>query len=235
MKRSALITGASDRIGRAIAIGLAQRGFYCFIHYNKSEKKAIETQQLISEVGGESAIIQADFNDEAQVSALIPHILEQGKLDLLVNNASRFVESSMADKGHELFNKLMKSNFVAPYLLTKQYAGLAEEGHIINLLDTKVVRNETKHLDYLLTKKLLRDFTLLTADMLGPKFRVNAIAPGIILPPEGEGQEYIDKLAQTIPLRRPGNTDEICKALLYLVEADFITGQIIYVDGGEHL
>lgn len=235
MRKKVLITGASDRVGRAFGLALAKQGYHCYIHYNSAEEKALKTQQEIRQAGGECTILQADFAQEDEVKSLLPQINEDGALDVLINCASVFKESSIDDEGYELFDFLMKVNFKAAYILTKQYAAAHQKGHIINILDTKIDDNYTKHLDYLLTKKLLKEFTLITATQLGPGIQVNGIAPGIILPPPGKDESYTDKLAQNIPLKRSGNPGELVKALKYLLSADFVTGQVLYVDGGERL
>lgn len=235
MLQSALITGASDRIGKAFAEALSEKGYHIFLHYNSSIAKAQETQKEIRERGGSCELAQADFSDESQVYTMIRKICKSRQLDLLVNCASRFVESDIYDAGHELLDQLFKSNFKAAYILTKEYARFHERGLIINILDTKVKQNYTDHLDYLLTKKLLKDFTLLSATQLAPGFRVNGIAPGIILPPPGKDETYTENLAQDIPLKHSGNTQDLVKAMNFFLESDFVTGEIIYVDGGENL
>lgn len=235
MGKTVLITGASDRIGKAFGLALAEDEYHCIIHYNSSERKAQETKQEIEQAGGRCTLIQTDFSKENEVDALLSKIGADVHVDILINCASMFVESSIQEEGTELLHKLMQINFIAPYILTKQYAKRFKMGHIVNVLDTKVAGNYTKHLDYLLTKKLLRDFTLLSATQLGPEIRVNGISPGIILPPPGKDRSYTDNLAQGIPLKKSGNPGELVKALKFLIASEFVTGQVIYVDGGEHL
>lgn len=235
MTKSVLITGASDRVGKAFALALAEKGYHCIIHYNSSAEKAERTKKEVEAAGGQCTLLQAGFTDEKAVEALLDKVPGNIHLDILINCASMFIESSIHDEGYGLLDKLMKINFKAPYILTKKYAEKYKTGLIVNILDTKVAGNYTKHLDYLLTKKLLKDFTLISATQLGPDIRVNGIAPGIILPPPGKDETYTDKLAQGIPLKQSGNPGELVKALNYLIDADFVTGQIIYVDGGEHL
>ena len=156
-------------------------------------------------------------------------------IEVLVNCASDFIPSNFKEVGSELLDKEMTINFKNPYLLTKAFARVFAKGNIINFLDTKVEQNNTVHLDYILSKKLLKDFTKISAVELAPNFRVNGIAPGLILPPEGKDESYLLNLAKDIPLKTIGNLDEILKALQFILDSDFFTGQILYIDGGEHL
>lgn len=235
MKKFALITGAADRIGRAFAIALAQMGYHIFLHYNRSEQKAVATSKLIEEKGQECVLKQADFKDEEQVTQLIKDCSEEGKIEILINNASNFVESSFDTRGAVLLDDLYKVNFKAPYILTKQFAKYCKDGLIVNMLDTKINQHKTKHLDYLLTKKSLEDLTYMSAIQLAPQIRVNGIAPGLILPPENESEDYLEEMAKDIPLRKTGALEQLTQALKFLINNSFITGEVIEVDGGEHL
>lgn len=235
MKKFALITGAADRIGKAFAIALAQMGYHIFLHYNSSQQKADATAKLIEEKGQECVLKQADFKDEEQVTQLIKDCSEEGKIEILINNASNFVESSFDTRGAVLLDDLYKVNFKAPYILTKQFAKYCKDGLIINMLDTKINQHKTKHLDYLLTKKSLEDLTYMSAIQLAPEIRVNGIAPGLILPPENESEEYLEEMAQDIPLRKTGALQQLTETLKFLINNSFITGEVIEVDGGEHL
>jgi len=235
MNSFALITGAAARIGKAYALKLADMGYNIFLHYNSSEEKARETQQLVNQRGQKCYLKQADFRDDEAVKSLIPACNKQGSLEILINNASYFVESSMETTGDELYDMMHQINFKVPYILTKQFAKQCGKGHIINLLDTKIAKNYTRQFDYLLTKKALQSFTTIAATQLGPNIRVNGIAPGLILAPEGKTDQYLEEKAQGIPLQRTGSLEQLEKALEFLVQNEFLTGQIIYVDGGEHL
>jgi len=235
MDSFALITGAADRIGKTYALKLADMGYNIFLHYNSSEAKARETQQLVNERGQKCYLKQADFRDDAAIKALIPDCIKQGSLEILINNASYFVESSIETEGHDLYDMMHQINFKAPYILTKQFAKHCGQGHIINLLDTKIAKNHTLHFDYLLTKKALQSFTNISATQLAPNIRVNGIAPGLVLAPEGKTDRYLQKKAKEIPLQHTGSLEQLEQALEFLVQNEFLTGQVIYVDGGEHL
>lgn len=237
MKTYALITGGSDRIGKAVAIHLAKEGYHLVLHYNSAKEKAENLQMHIeSTYKVKVELLQINFLKENDFN----HIFEDFKnknitIEVLVNCASDFIPSSFNEQGSELFDKEMTINLKIPYLLTKAFARVFGKGNIINFVDTKVAKNKTVHLDYILSKKLLKDFTKISAVELAPNIRVNAIAPGLILPPEGKDESYLLNLAKDIPLKTIGNLDEILKAFQFILDSYFFTGQILYIDGGEHL
>lgn len=237
MKTYALITGGSDRIGKAVAIHLAKQGYHLVLHYNSAKEKAENLQMHIeSTYKVKVELLQINFLKENDFD----HIFEDFKkknitIEVLVNCASDFIPSSFNELGSELFDKEMTINLKIPYLLTKAFARVFGKGNIINFVDTKVAKNKTVHLDYILSKKLLKDFTKISAVELAPNIRVNAIAPGLILPPEGKDESYLLNLAKDIPLKTIGNLDEILKAFQFILDSYFFTGQILYIDGGEHL
>jgi len=235
MDSFALITGAAARIGKSYALKLADMGYNIFLHYNSSKEQARKTKQLIEESGQKCYLKQADFLDGAAVQALITDCTKQGSVEILINNASFFTESSMETEGNELYDRMHKINFKAPYILTKQFAQHCGQGLVINLLDTKIAKTHTRHFDYLLTKKTLQSFTGIAATQLGPSIRVNGIAPGPVLAPEDKSDSYLQEKARDNPLQRTGSLEQLEQALEFLVQNEFITGQVIYVDGGEHL
>lgn len=236
MEKYALVTGSSDRIGKAIALMLAELGYHLLLHYNSSEAKAREVQSLVEQRGKNAELVQINFMAENDYDEIFQNFKKQGlNLEVLVNCASDFRPSGLENPGSKLLEKELKINFENAYLLTKAFAHHFEKGQIINFLDTKVEKNYSHHVDYLLSKKLLKEFTRLSAVELAPNFRVNAIAPGLILPPKGKDESYLMNLAQDIPLKTIGNLEQILKAARFLIESYFITGQILYIDGGDHL
>lgn len=236
MARYAFVTGSSDRIGKAIALELARSGFNLLLHYNSSYSKIEKVKSEIEAIGVAAETIQINFLDENDFDKIFLDLKDRGiAVEVLVNCASGFQPSGFADPGSELLQKQLKINFETAYLLTKAFARVFETGNIINLLDTKVEKNYTKNLDYILSKKLLKEFTKLSAVHFAPRFRVNAIAPGLILPPADKDQAYLLALARDIPLKTIGSLEEILKGLRYLLESRFVTGQILYIDGGDHL
>ena len=237
MKTYALITGGSDRIGKAVAIHLAKQGYHLVLHYKKEKKKAENLQMHIeSTYKVKVELLQINFLKENDFDRIFEDFKRKSiTIEVLVNCASDFIPSSFNEQGSELFDKEMTINLKIPYLLTKAFARVFGKGNIINFVDTKVAKNKTVHLDYILSKKLLKDFTKISAVELAPNIRVNAIAPGLILPPEGKDESYLLNLAKDIPLKTIGNLDEILKAFQFILDSYFFTGQILYIDGGEHL
>ena len=237
MKTYALITGGSDRIGKAVAIHLAKQGYHLVLHYNSAKEKAENLQMHIeSTYKVKVELLQNNFLKENDFDRIFEDFKRKSiTIEVLVNCASDFIPSSFNEQGSELFDKEMTINLKIPYLLTKAFARIFGKGNIINFVDTKVAKNKTVHLDYILSKKLLKDFTKISAVELAPNIRVNAIAPGLILPPEGKDESYLLNLAKDIPLKTVGNLDEILKAFQFILDSYFFTGQILYIDGGEHL
>ena len=237
MKTYALITGGSDRIGKAVAIHLAKEGYHLVLHYNSAKEKAENLQMHIeSTYKVKVELLQINFLRENDFDRIFEDFKKKNiTIEVLVNCASDFIPSSFNEQGSELFDKEMTINLKIPYLLTKAFARVFGKGNIINFVDTKVAKNKTVHLDYILSKKLLKDFTKISAVELAPNIRVNAIAPGLILPPEGKDESYLLNLAKDIPLKTIGNLDEILKAFQFILDSYFFTGQILYIDGGEHL
>lgn len=237
MKTYALITGGSDRIGKAVAIHLAKQGYHLVLHYNSAKEKAENLQMHIeSTYKVKVELLQINFLKENDFDRIFEDFKKKNiTIEVLVNCASDFIPSSFNERGSELFDKEMTINLKIPYLLTKAFARVFGKGNIINFVDTKVAKNKTVHLDYILSKKLLKDFTKISAVELAPNIRVNAIAPGLILPPEGKDESYLLNLAKDIPLKTIGNLDEILKAFQFILDSYFFTGQILYIDGGEHL
>ncbi len=238
MKKYALVTGAADRIGKAVAIHLGKQGYHLILHYNSSSEKAQKVKEEIEalETGVRAQLLQIDFLADNDFDQILEDLKTQNiTLEVLVNCASDFIPSDFKEVGSDLLDKELTINFKNPYLLTKAFARVYDKGNIINFIDTKVTKNHTFHLDYILSKKLLQDFTKISAVELAPNFRVNGIAPGLILPPEGKDESYLLNLAKNIPLKTIGNLEEILKAVQFILDSPFFTGQTLFIDGGEHL
>lgn len=233
---AALITGGSKRIGRGIAMQIASLGYDVAIHYNKSQKEAIETRDQIRKSKIKCEIFHCDLKEEREVKNLIPKVLKKfPDLNLLVNSASIYEQASILKTTPNILDDHLKTNFIAPFILSRDFASLSKGGLIINILDTRIRSNSGLYAAYSLSKKLLAEFTRMSALEFAPKVRVNAIAPGLILPPKGKDISYLDRLAKGIPLKRKGSIDNIKESVKFLIENDFIAGQIIFCDGGQHL
>ena len=233
---AALITGGAQRIGKAIALTLADRGFDIALHYNHSKDEALDVAREIRQKGVRCEVFACDLQKESHVLLLLEKARKKfPHLNLLVNNASIFLPSGLGRQGLKLFDDHWTINFRAPFILSGEFVRLCQKGQIINILDTKVVKNKTEHLGYLISKKALFELTKILAVSQAPAIRVNGIAPGIILPPVNKGQSYLDKRAQQIPLKRAGDVQFITRSVEFLLDNEFMTGQTIFVDGGEHL
>jgi len=237
----ALITGGAARVGKAMALALAERGCHLIIHYGSSAEAAQRTLAELQTYGVEAWAISADLNDEAQVNKLIPFALEQaGRLDILVNNASIFPPEDFLSASSTSWDRNMMINLKAPFLLSQGFArALPAErpGKIINLLDSAALRPKNHHFSYTMSKVGLEGLTKVMAHALAERnIQVNGIALGAILPSINDDREKFERLAQTIPARRTGSTQDVVNALLYFIQAgDYVTGEIIRVDGGKHL
>lgn len=236
----ALVTGGAVRLGKAIALGLAEAGSDIVITYNSSETPARETADEIRALGREVAVLQADFSRSQDMAPLVDQILARfGHLDALVNSAAIFEAGEWHDTDEANWDRHFDINLKAPFFLTQAFAQAAKtrgyRGHIINIADWRGVRPGTDHVAYTLTKVGLIGMTKSMALALAPEVQVNAVAPGLILPPPGAGEAFLTRKAAEIPLARHGSAEEIVRAVRYLLESDFVTGELIYVTGGEHL
>ena len=235
-KGTALVTGAAKRIGQAIALHLADQGYHIALHYNSSKPEAMKTAQAIYKKGVRCELFAGDLADETQVSKVMAQVHRAFPgVNLLVNSASIFFPNQFGAQDLKLFKALWQINFNAPYILSCEFARLAKKGHIINFIDTNVAKYTSRYADYLLTKKALGEFTKMAAVEWGPKIRVNGISPGMILPPVNNQPDDRQKRSLKIPLQKTGNPRYIVQTLDFLLNNDYITGQIIAVDGGENL
>ncbi|MFA6814673.1 MAG: SDR family oxidoreductase [Lentisphaeria bacterium] len=233
------ITGAAKRIGAAIARSFAQKGWRVIIHYHHSRQEAETLQRELQHYSPGHFIIQADLTDTNQREKLLPDILTRiSHLDCLINNASTYHRGMLGEQSLIDIKKDYQLNFFAPFALMQQYHQLCKTGQIINILDQRIYKTDPASGAYALAKKSLRDATESSALEWAPDFRVNAVAPGLILPPRGETPEAVAKmniLAKRIPMQKPTTKEEIASCCFFLAEASSITGEILCVDGGMHL
>ena len=233
--KNALVTGAARRIGRAIAKGLASQGANIALHYRKAEREAESLCRELKKYNVECWLLQADFQNRDGYEGLIDAAYDKtGSLDILVNSASIFPQSSLQDITWEDLAANIQINAWAPFYISRSFAQRAGAGVIVNLLDARIGDLDLKHVAYLLSKQMLETFTRLLAMELAPRFRVNGVAPGLILPPPGKDDRYLEQLIPSIPLKRSGTVESIADAVLFLIMNDYMTGQVIYVDGGRH-
>jgi NAD(P)-dependent dehydrogenase (short-subunit alcohol dehydrogenase family) len=231
-----LITGAGVRIGRQIAIAFARAGARVVVHYNQSEDAAQELLTLLNSTGEGHCCVRADLTNAEERQMLIPGLVADGySLNCLINNASVYRRCPLAHVISERLREDYEINFVAPFLLMRDFARYCEEGSIINLLDQRVACVDPSASTYGFAKKSLRDATEAAAVQWAPRIRVNAVAPGLVLPPPGVGEEKMARLARLVPMAEASTAEEIADSCLFLASARTVTGQVLYVDGGLHL
>jgi len=223
----ALITGGAVRIGAAISRALAAEGACVIIQYRRSKKEALA---LAKELGGKA--VQSDLDSESACEQLITRA---GRLDILVNNAAVFHKDSLKTIAARKLKDEFWPNLFVPVLLTRAFAAKTKRGKIINLLDRRIASLDTSCVPYILSKKSLAEFTKIAALELAPGITVNGVAPGAVLPPPGKGIKYLRDNAGPVPLKRQVTPCEVAEAVVFLLQSDSITGQIVYVDGGQNL
>ncbi len=235
--KTALITGASKRIGRALAIALAEEGVNIVAHDRKSlESETVKVCGEVSDCGAKSWNVSADLEKPEEYETLVARsIRAAGSLDILVNNASIFLPNTVMDVGFGDVTRHMQINAWTPFVLSREFARLVGRGKIINLLDTNISGHDHAHVAYILSKQMLASLTRICALEFAPGIAVNGVAPGLILPPNDKDETYLENLSKAVPLKRHGGPEDVSEAALYLLKSDFVTGQVIYVDGGRHL
>jgi pteridine reductase len=226
--KTALVTGAAKRLGRSMALALADQGVQVVVHYNASQAEAGQLLEEIQQHHGTACLVQADLSQPRQVESLLDKARTlAGPIDILINNASVFKEQTLWQATETSLQANMQIHAYAPLVLARSLATQDRPGHIVNLLDSRVQDYDQQHLPYHLSKRALLSLTRILALELAPKITVNAIAPGLILPPEGQDDQYLERLAHTNPLQRHGHPQDIVAAMLFLLQSEFMTGQII--------
>ena len=237
--RVALVTGGATRVGRALTLALAEAGADVFVHYNSSAGPAEETVAAVEGLGRRAASGAANLGDPATAPGLIAAATDAlGPLSVLINSASGFPEDTIADVTLDGWRRTLDLTLASPVFLSQAFAAALPddmEGAIVNVTDVKTHTPYRKHFSYLIAKGGVDTFTRAAAVALAPRIRVNAVALGVILPPPGEDDAYVDQLASDLPLQRAGGTDPVAAAVVSLVQNDFVTGEIIRIDGGGHL
>lgn len=236
MHKAALITGGARRIGAEIVRILASLGYNIALHYNTSFESAKKIKEEVESTGVKCKLFRCNLAEEKEASGLINKVKEEfPELTLLINNASVFIRSDILSTKNDIYDKTFNINFKAPFILSRDFAQNISRGNIINIIDTKITKNDYLYSVYTLSKKILAEFTYMSAIEFSPDIRVNGIAPGLILPPEGKKNEYLENMAKKIPLKKKGKIIDVINALKFLLNNEYITGQIIYVSGGQHL
>ena len=232
----ALVTGGAVRIGRAVCLALADEGADVVIHYRRSAREARSLRAELVRRGARAFTVYGALDSRAGCARIVREARRAaGGLDILVNNAAVFHKRTLRRATAREFEEEFRPNLFAPALLMSAFARAEKEGQIVNLLDRRVEGLDWRCTPYVLSKKALAELTRMAALELAPRFRVNAVAPGAVLPPPGKGSGRSRDRAGPVPLRRPCTPADIAAAVVFLLRSDSITGQIVFVDGGQHL
>lgn len=235
---TALVTGGGQRIGRAITLALAKAGYAVIVHAHRSRDEAEMLCGEIVDGGGRAAAVMADLAEADQLRRLVPAASAFGPLTLLVNNASVFERDEVGALDRARFDRTIAVNLRAPLFLSEAFAAQTPDGadaSIVNILDQRVFRPTPLFVSYTLAKSALFTATATLAQALAPKVRVNAVAPGPVLPsPRQSAQDFVSQTA-ALPLGRGPSPEDIAAAVLYLAQSPNVTGATIAVDGGQHL
>jgi len=231
-----IVTGGAKRVGAALAMHFARGGYDIALHYHQSKTEAEALKKDIESLGAKCALFSHDMQNTKGIPALMETIHKtMPGCTALINNASVFERAMLMDTDEALFDRQLNINFKAPFFLTQAFAKYFGKGCIINVLDTDIVETQGSHFAYLLSKKTLAEFTLMAARELGPNIRVNGVCPGIILPSSDLDQNYMDKLAPSLPLEALASLEQLSVTTQWLLEHKALTGQLLFIDGGQHL
>jgi NAD(P)-dependent dehydrogenase (short-subunit alcohol dehydrogenase family) len=237
--RTALVTGGAKRLGRAMALALAEAGFDVALHYASSAAEAEATAAEIRARGRRAVTLRADLAREEEVAQLVPATIESlGPLGVLVNNASTFERDEWHDATRESWDQHIEPNLRAPFVLAQAMAKAlppAAEGVVVNLLDQRVWALTPHFVSYTVSKAGLWALTQSLALALAPRIRVNGIGPGPALPSPRQSREQFDRQCASVPLKRGTSPEEVAAALLAILAFPSMTGQMIALDGGQHL
>lgn len=234
-----LITGSARRVGKALALGLAKSNANVVIHHGHSPVEAEETAAEIRRLGRQAWVIQNDLADLNGLDAFIHQAWELHELDGIIHNASIFEATQWDSTGLADWQRHMDINLTAPFLLTQTFAKLVQsagrKGRVVNILDWRALRPGKDHFPYTISKAGLAALTQSYARALAPDITVNGLALGAILPPMDASKD-LDKIINVVPAHRWANLDEVCQTLIFLLGGpEYITGEIIHIDGGRHL
>ncbi|WP_281302265.1 MULTISPECIES: SDR family oxidoreductase [unclassified Iodidimonas] len=243
IKKAILITGAAQRIGRAMALDLGKAGYPIAVHYHRSAQDADETVDAIRAAGGRAHALCANLEDEDDLARLWPRAIERfGLIGGLINNASIFLKDDLDSTTRETWTRHMQINLRAPFVLIQamaahlgQQSGEDASGSIINIIDHRVWKLNPHFTSYTLSKSALWTLTQTAAQALAPHIRVNAIGPGPVLPSIHQNAEIFENEASATPLGHGPKLEEFGQTVRFLLETPSITGQMIALDGGQHL
>ncbi len=235
--KKVLITGSGVRLGRAMALAIAQAGGDLVLHYNRSRQPAEELEAEIQAIGGQASLVQANLADPESTAQLIIQVSHLAPLYALVNSAAIFNPLDLPSTTLEAWEQHFRVNLTAPFLLSQSFPSLIDpdgQGRIVNILDWRALRPSNDHFPYTISKAALAALTRSLAVALAPNITVNGLAFGAILPPSDGAA--MDNILDDVPAGRWANLEEVGEALLFLLDGPtYITGEIIHLDGGRHL
>ncbi len=234
-----LITGAAKRIGRHMAVELARTGYDIAIHYHQSAEAAKSLQTEIEELGQKARCFKANLSDEAETMGLFPRIVEEFACPtIVINNASIFEEDDATSCDKDSWDTHLQTNLRAPFILSqalKKNCEPDQKGHIVNIIDQRVLNLTPHFLSYTLSKSALWTLTQTLSMALAPQIQVNAIGPGPTLPSSRQAQQDFEAQWKALPLQVPTPLEDISNAVKFLLSSRSVTGQLITLDSGEHL
>ena len=235
----ALVTGAGKRLGKAIALALAERGAELVIHYRESEREAHEVLAHAKRLGGKPIAVQADLARPAEVSRVVDTAMRAfNRIEILVNSAAVFFRTPFRSLTEADWDRVLAVNLKAPFLLCRQVGEIMlgqGRGKIVNLADIAGSRAWADYIPYSVSKAGILALTTALAKALAPAVQVNSVAPGAVLLPESSTPEEREAVLRRIPLQRLGTPADVVGAVLYLIDSDFVTGEVLTVDGGQRL
>lgn len=236
--RTAIVTGGAHRVGGAITRALAAEGANVVIHYGRSAEAAELLANELEAQGTTTAIVSANLTEPTAPRAIFDVAQSIGDVSVLVNSAAGFPEDRLGELDRDTYRRTLSINLDAPVFMMDEFARRLPEGLggvVANITDWRINRPYGNHFSYLVAKGALVTMTRAAAIHLAPDVRVNAVALGAILPPPGESTDYLDRLAQSIPVRRAGGSEAVVSAIVEQMRNDFVTGQIWELDGGASL
>lgn len=237
--RTAIVTGAAHRVGRGIALALAGEGADVFVHYHRAGAMAERTADDITRLGRRATVGSADLGSPDAAADIVAAAADTlGRATILVNSASGFPTDTFRDVTWATWQRTLDVTLSGPVFLTQAFAaalGEDDEAAVVNISDVKTTTPYRRHFSYTVAKGGVDTFTRAAALALAPRVRVNAVALGVVLPPQNEEAGYAERLAADLPLRRVGGVEPVGEAVISLIRNDFVTGEIIRVDGGAHL
>ncbi len=238
MQKVALVTGGAVRVGRALVLGLAEAGYDVAFSWRSSEGPAAETLRRVRQLGRKALAVQADVSIGSEIDEMREQVeAEFGRLDLMVNSAASFESIPLMEVDEEAWDRVMATNLRGPFLMVRAFADLlqASGGNVVNMVDLSAFEPWVSHPHHSVSKAGLMHLTRIMARALAPQVRVNAIAPGNVLPPEHHTEADREADRSRTPVGHIGTPEDVVRTVLFLAGSPFITGEVIVVDGGRGL